>query len=67
MDQVELDKCKNDMIYFAEKYLGLELTKWQKLYLKCWQNEKFVFIFGGRQARRLMTEDIIKKHSGIFK
>lgn len=30
----ELEKIKNNPIYFCEKYLGIKLSAWQKLILK---------------------------------
>ena len=30
----ELNKCKNDIVYFTEKYLGIELMQWQKILLR---------------------------------
>jgi spore cortex formation protein SpoVR/YcgB (stage V sporulation) len=30
LDKNELEKCKKDIVYFVEKYLGYELREWQK-------------------------------------
>ena len=30
MNQLEISRCKQDIVYFNETYLGLELSEWQK-------------------------------------
>lgn len=30
----ENKKCREDIVYFVEKYLGIEISKWQKDYIK---------------------------------
>lgn len=60
----ELEKCKNDPVYFAEKYLGLELLQWQKAYLKLINKYKHVCFVGNRNGR-MMLEDIMRKYNEL--
>ena len=66
MNQTELEKCKNDPVYFAEKYLGAELKQWQKIYLKIIHKHSGLY-FSSRQYGRLMLYDLRKKYHEIFK
>lgn len=64
MDQTELDKCKSDVVYFGEKYLGLELKEWQKAYLRLMQKgNKFWFI--GSRCGKKMIHDVWKKYNQL--
>lgn len=58
MDQTELEKCKNDIVYFAEKYLGAELTAWQKQVLKFYQTNTGGIYLGLRHGKRMLNHAI---------
>jgi hypothetical protein len=66
VNETELEKCKNDPAYFAEKYLGLELLSWQKTYLKLITKYKHVCFVGHRNGRS-MIEETMRKHEEMFK
>lgn len=61
MNQIDIQKCIEDPIYFAEKYLGLELSDYQALALHNYKLGKEMRWFGIRSGKR-MTQDIIQKH-----
>jgi hypothetical protein len=59
MDQTELQKCKDDIVYFAEKYYGVELTAWQKKILKMYQsNGGILYLAGLRHGRQMLYHTI---------
>jgi hypothetical protein len=64
MNQTELEKCKNDIVYFAENFLGLELLPWQRELLHHYNNGEV--IFGGRIYGKNLILDTIKKHRSMF-
>lgn len=66
MNEDELNKCKNDPVYFVEKYLGFELLTWQKVYLKLYQS-KVNFIWAGKRNGKRMLEDVIQRYEKVFK
>jgi hypothetical protein len=43
-----MNKIKNDPVEFAEKYLGVELTKWQKCYLRLLKKQQRINMLGRR-------------------
>jgi hypothetical protein len=51
VDQIELEKCESDVVYFCEKYLGYELLPWQKTYLRMYQKGNYVYFAGVRNGR----------------
>lgn len=65
LNQSELDRCKNDPAYFAEKYLGLELKPWQKAYLKLINKYEHVCFVGNRCGKKMLDE-ILNKHKKTF-
>lgn len=65
MEQTELEKCRNDMVYFAEKYLGAELKPWQKTYLKILQQNKHIIFYGVRDGKNMISE-ICRKHDELL-
>lgn len=64
MNQSELNKCKSDIVYFAEKYLGLELLQWQKELLTHYNNGEIIFT--GQRFGKNMVIDTIKKHKELY-
>lgn len=59
MNEDEIKKCKEDVVYFTEKYLGLKLIPWQKLYLKAFQKEQDIEIMGKRAGKKVLYESMI--------
>ncbi|MGK4040864.1 hypothetical protein AB0Y20_01085 [Heyndrickxia oleronia] len=55
MNKSELARCKEDVVYFAEKYLGCELSQWQKTYIRLLHKNKNVYhkLFKYRRYYRL--------------
>jgi spore cortex formation protein SpoVR/YcgB (stage V sporulation) len=65
MIQNETGKCKEDIVYFAEKYLGVELLDWQRELLEYCQDNKQVYFAGVRSGRNIAHE-IIREHQILF-
>jgi len=59
MNEDEVKKCKDDTVYFIEKYLGVRLTPWQKLYLKAFPNEKYIRAMGRTTGKKILYDSII--------
>lgn len=64
MNQSESDKCRDDIIYFAEKYLGLNLLNWQRELLNHYNKGEIIFT-GGYRSGKNMVVDIIRKHKKL--
>lgn len=65
MEQSELHKCKNDIVYFAEKYLGHELTPWQKTVLRFYQTKPGGMILLGQRYGRRILHHAITEHEKL--
>lgn len=66
MDKEEFEKCRNDVVYFVEKYMGFELTPTQKVILKAHQKGQRTYFRGMRHGKRVVYE-AMKKFDEIFK
>jgi spore cortex formation protein SpoVR/YcgB (stage V sporulation) len=66
MNQIELEKCKNDIIYFVEKYMNIELLDWQKNVLTHYNNGEIIFTGGQRSGKNIVI-DSIRKHKELFR
>jgi hypothetical protein len=64
LEQTELEKCKSDVVYFGEKYLGIELLPWQKTYLRLLQKGNKVCFIGSRYGKSMMY-DIKKRYEQL--
>lgn len=65
MNQPEIDKCKNDIVYFAEKYLGHELTTWQKTVLRFYHTKPGGMILFGQGYGKRMLHHAIMEHKKL--
>lgn len=61
MNRPEIQKLKDDPVYFAEKYLGLELADWQKHVLYAYQKGQSIRSFGVRSGKTHVSS-IIRQH-----
>lgn len=59
MDHDEIEKCKNDIVYFTEKMYGIKLTKWQKTILKL-HKKGCSFHVGRLNGRRLLNDSLAR-------
>ncbi|POD46267.1 hypothetical protein BKM15_25855 [Pseudomonas syringae pv. syringae] len=55
---MNINKAKNDIVYFAENALGYELLDWQKDLLLKYQQGEMIFNFGHRYGKNLVIETI---------
>lgn len=59
MSNIEFEKCRNDIVYFIERYLGHKLTTWQKMALKLYQTKGGqLYLVGQRYGKRILYQDI---------
>jgi hypothetical protein len=65
MSKSELQKCKEDIVYFAENYLEpkLQLTEWEKEIMRSFQKGE-VLAIETRGRKRFLTT-ITKEHFQI--
>lgn len=53
----DIEKAKNDIIYFVEQINGVELQSWQKDLLRAFQRgDRLVFMGGCRYGKRMLYD-----------
>jgi hypothetical protein len=62
----ELERCRNDIVYFAEKYLGYELLDWQKEALDRYLKGERIHLMGYRSGKKVLA-DTIERYNYKFK
>jgi hypothetical protein len=67
--QKEFKKCKEDIVYFVENYIHpkIELTNWEKEYLRSIYGGTRVKMFKGRKGNRLIIMHALKEHERFIK
>jgi spore cortex formation protein SpoVR/YcgB (stage V sporulation) len=65
VERSELEKCKSDIVYFAEKVLGYDLQPWQKELLKLHQQGVKLYYTGFRYGKNMVV-DAIQEHNKLI-
>lgn len=58
MNEDEIKKCKNDIVYFVEEYLGIRLMVWQKAYLRAFQHKQELQWCGKGRGKKVLYDSI---------
>lgn len=58
MITIDIERAKNDIIYFTEQFFGIKLKKWQKEVLIAIQNGQSVHIDERRSEKRILANSI---------
>lgn len=58
---MDIDKAKNDVVYFAENVLGFTLQEWQKYLLRKYEQGEIIW-FGGHRYGKNMVKETIREH-----
>lgn len=54
---MDIEKAKNDIVYFVEQINGVKLQSWQKDLLRAFQRgDRAVFIDGRRYGKRMLYD-----------
>lgn len=61
---MDLEKAKNDIVYFAENVLDLQLLEWQKDLLFKYQQGEMIFMGNHRSGKNLVISTI-KEHKSF--
>lgn len=67
--QEEFKRCKEDIVYFVENYISpkIELTNWEKEYLRSLYGGTRVMMFKGRKGNRSIMINALREHERFIK
>ncbi|MEX3713370.1 hypothetical protein ABFV99_13280 [Cytobacillus horneckiae] len=62
---MNIEKAKNDIVYFAENVLGYKLQNWQRDVLKKYDDGEIIF-FGDHRNGKNIVINTIKEHQNFI-
>lgn len=63
---MDIEKAKNDVVYFAENALGFQFRQWQIDILRKYEGGEIIFFGGYRYGKNIILETI-REHQKKFK